>query len=278
MGGVSQAVGSVFGGGKGEARAARNAADAQLQSTREAVDFQKESRDLARADLAPFVKLGTDNIQGLQDLITNPEAQLDFVQNNKFFQALRDDAQETIFSNQAAKGKVGSGSTAEALQNSFLLLGQDLVNNSINQRLNLTNIGQASAAGQAVVAQNTGATISDLITQGGNAQAAGIIGAQNARTAADNRLIGIGEKVGEAIALSDIRLKENIKYIGRLGDNHKGVNIYAFTYIEDPTHTPQIGVMAQEIQDDIPNAVIEDDGVLYVDYGEIANYFKQELH
>ena len=68
---------------------------------------------------------------------------------------------------------------------------------------------------------------------------------------------------------SDIRLKKNIKKIGKLRD---GINIYSFDYInrKDLPKGEQIGVMAQEVEKVIPEAVITmADGYKAVNYGLI---------
>ena len=65
-----------------------------------------------------------------------------------------------------------------------------------------------------------------------------------------------------AAAVSDIRLKENISPVGRL-DN--GLTVYRFNYIGSPQ--VQIGLIAQEVRDVKPEAVIVgDDGYLRVNY------------
>lgn len=264
MGGIAKAAKGLLGGGSDGAGAAGDAAQAQLASTREAIKYQRESRDLARSDLAPYRDLGQRNIAGAESLINDPTSQLNFIRDNPFFQSLAKRSTDTILNNAAARGKVGSGGTAEALQNSLLLLGQDLVNNSVNQRLNLVNVGQNSAAGSANIAQNTGNAIADLTTQGGNAQAAGIIGAQNARTAANNNLINTGLGIGSIIALSDLREKRNLQHIGYL---ENGIKVYLFQYLDsDDVYK---GVIAQEVQEVFPEAVIEIDGRLHVDYSKI---------
>ena len=62
---------------------------------------------------------------------------------------------------------------------------------------------------------------------------------------------------------SDIRIKKNIRRVGIL-DN--GLSVYAFQYISGgPTI---IGLMAQEVEKVIPEAVIEIDGIKYVYYDE----------
>lgn len=211
MGGI---VSGIFGGGDDAADASRDAAAVQASATKQAaqlqkettekqIAFQKESLETARKDLEPFRTVGSTDLQGLADLVTNPQKQAEFVQNNPFFNAMATKASDTIMGNAAAKGKLGSGGTAEALQNSLLLLGTDLLNQNIGQRQNLATLGANAAAGQATATQGTASAvgalgqnsannISNLITQGANAQASGIVGAANARTNASNSLVSTG--------------------------------------------------------------------------------------
>lgn len=67
--------------------------------------------------------------------------------------------------------------------------------------------------------------------------------------------------IGNIFSKSDRRLKENIRLIGKSFD---GQNIYVFNFIDDPR--VQIGLMAQEVQKRVPEAVRNIDGVLHVDY------------
>ena len=75
---------------------------------------------------------------------------------------------------------------------------------------------------------------------------------------------GIGA-IGKIAAKSDIRLKENIREVGK---TNSGLPIYTYNYIGDSlTH---MGVMAQEVEKVIPEAVLEDsDGYKSVLYGMI---------
>jgi hypothetical protein len=69
---------------------------------------------------------------------------------------------------------------------------------------------------------------------------------------------------------SDIRLKEDIVPIGWLGN---GIGLYRFRYKGDD-HTPYVGVMAQELQNVVPQAVSRDrDGFLRVDYDRLGIRF-----
>jgi hypothetical protein len=69
---------------------------------------------------------------------------------------------------------------------------------------------------------------------------------------------------------SDIRLKEDIVPLGRL-DN--GIGLYRFRYRGDD-HTAYVGVMAQEVQALVPEAVSRGrDGYLRVDYDRLGLEF-----
>lgn len=85
-------------------------------------------------------------------------------------------------------------------------------------------------------------------------------------------LFNLGGSLGAAAIpaiFSDIRLKENIKYIGQ----EKGHNIYTFNYIKDPEKIPYRGVMAQEIFDYMPEAIAWDGEYLMVNYNKLGIEF-----
>jgi hypothetical protein len=71
-------------------------------------------------------------------------------------------------------------------------------------------------------------------------------------------------------AASDIRLKENIKF------SHKenGYNIYEFNYKSDPS-SKYIGVMAQEVMEINPNAVVKENGYYKVYYDMLGITMKK---
>ncbi len=90
--------------------------------------------------------------------------------------------------------------------------------------------------------------------------------AQRRRTQFLSGAIGAG-----AIAMSDERLKEDIKY---LGTSPQGFKKYSFKYKADPSKTYQ-GAMAQDLQKIKPEAVIVKDGYLAVDYSLLDIEFKE---
>jgi hypothetical protein len=76
---------------------------------------------------------------------------------------------------------------------------------------------------------------------------------------------------GAAIMASDIRTKENIKAIGWLPN---GLPVYEFEYKPEFKnqwgHGTQVGVMAQDVEKVLPEAVIEHpDGYKMVNYGAL---------
>jgi hypothetical protein len=77
----------------------------------------------------------------------------------------------------------------------------------------------------------------------------------------------IGAGIGFAIG-SDIRVKENIELEGEF----KGFNVYSFNYKEsfsDPS-IRHIGLMAQEVEKERPDVVMEFDGVKYIVYSKLG--------
>jgi hypothetical protein len=84
---------------------------------------------------------------------------------------------------------------------------------------------------------------------------------------------GAGAVAGLATAFSDRRLKENIVLVGT--DESGRFNLYEFTYIGSPDKK-FIGVMADEVEPLVPDAVIYDDlGFASVDYAMIGVPFKE---
>ncbi len=76
---------------------------------------------------------------------------------------------------------------------------------------------------------------------------------------------GIGSILG-AIAplmMSDIRVKEDIKPVGQ----YRGMGIYDYKYKGNPQQ--YTGLMAQEVERKIPDAVVEIGGIKHIDYGKV---------
>lgn len=85
---------------------------------------------------------------------------------------------------------------------------------------------------------------------------------------------GLGEFLGSvgaaAIYMSDVRLKENIRFIGLLPNQ---VPVYAFEY-KDGVGKPGVkyGFMAQDVEPLIPDAVVELNGYKAVNYTKVLEF------
>lgn len=92
-----------------------------------------------------------------------------------------------------------------------------------------------------------------------------------------DRLEGIGEMVGAVssiFAASDRRLKRNIRRVGR--DERTGLDLYEFGYRHERKRRRYIGVMADEVRQRYPHAVVErEDGYAMVDYGALGITFRE---
>ena len=75
------------------------------------------------------------------------------------------------------------------------------------------------------------------------------------------QVIGAGTAAAGLFGMSDRRVKENIQSIGKL---HNGMTIYRFNFKGDPK--TQIGLMAQDVKKDHPEAVKLINGILHVDH------------
>lgn len=82
------------------------------------------------------------------------------------------------------------------------------------------------------------------------------------------KLAGTGaSSIGSLFALSDERLKENIAPVGKL---HDGQTVHAFTM--KGSKTPQIGLLAQEVEHHVPEAVhTHPSGFKMVDYAKATH-------
>jgi hypothetical protein len=86
-------------------------------------------------------------------------------------------------------------------------------------------------------------------------------------------LSSFAQGVGSSIKLSDVRLKDNITELGKIGN----INFYFWDWSDKAIemgagNNPTVGVMAQEILNTMPDAVImAEDGYYRVDYSKVFN-------
>lgn len=210
-------------------------------------------------------------------------------------------AQQAAMGNQAAANamtqfNLGNDLTAQQLNQTAGLQGSQQRLNASNQLANIGNLGfgmgQEIQAGMARDGALQQATQQAIIDQAKNQWAAytgmpaSTIGylsqALGATTVPQSqqttKQLGLMDYLaagtgiaGVAMGASDRRLKKNIESIGELNN---GVKIYKWDWNEAGEEIGMvgsgIGVIAQEIAETIPEAVLEaDNGYLMVDYGKV---------
>jgi hypothetical protein len=165
------------------------------------------------------------------------------------------------------------------LQNAFNNYQTNRQNVAANA-FNVSNIGSQNVATQANAGTNTASNISNMYSSIGNAQAAGTMGQANAYAQGLNSISNYAMLYGMrsgggggGTGNSDIRMKENIKSIGWLPN---GLPVYSWEYKlefkddEYGGHGQFVGVMAQDVEKVIPDAVIiRSDGFKMVDYTKV---------
>jgi hypothetical protein len=140
--------------------------------------------------------------------------------------------------------------------------------NQLASLLGLLQTGQNSAAQVGTSGINSAAQVGSNLTNAANATAQGQIAAGNATSNALSSGMGLaatGAGIYALLSMSDMRFKTEIKHLGQTPGGH---NWYEFEYLLAPGIKYQ-GVMAQEIEKDIPDAVHEIKGIKHVDYSKV---------
>lgn len=159
------------------------------------------------------------------------------------------------------------GLASQEYQNAYNRYVQDNLN-TYNMLMGTAGMGQGSTGILATGGQNYANNVGNLTTGLASAQ----LNAQMAEAAQPSMfetMMNTGAQVagayaGNPAAFSDKRLKENITPFGK----ENGHNVYKFNYKGDETQ--YIGVMAQEVLESDPSAVIEDNGFYKVHYDKIG--------
>jgi hypothetical protein len=193
-------------GGKTQANASMNAAEAQLQAAREAIAAQQQGADkawdiylsqanLARKDLEPLRKLGLQNLLMAQGY-TDP--------NSKYSQQERAVFGRTLTNNLSARGLTASGTEMAGLSDFEVQLARErrnlvlgLAGQGANTLQSLSNINTGVGQIGTNIYNNLGQSASSTLFNSGNQQAQGILGAGAANA---QGLIGIGNAFQTGLA------------------------------------------------------------------------------
>lgn len=241
------------------ANAALEGARSQTQLGREGLQMNEDTLRRLEETLAPFMGVGTGVMDQAGQMFGGGGAQA--IQQDPAFQALANRQMQNTLASQAAQGRVGAGETPGILQRGITNLGQDFLSNQRGDLLNALGFGQASAAQQAAGGIQSGQRGSELLTQIGNAQAAGGIGAANAMGQGASNVSGLAG--GIMSFFSDPRTKVNVTKNG----TWRGHNTYKYQYKGHDGWF--IGVMSDEVKATNPNAVSNHNGLDVVDYGAL---------
>ena len=156
--------------------AAATAASAQTASSEASIAEQKRQFNEIQALLKPYVDSGASALGLQQNLIGIGGAQkqqelIDALQVSPQFQALQQQGENAILQNASATGGLRGGNVEAALAQFRPQVLSQLIDSQFNKLGSITNLGQASAAGQAAMGQASSNNISNLLGQQGQALA-----------------------------------------------------------------------------------------------------------
>lgn len=200
MGFVGDFIGDVVGGvtgSKDQAAAAGKAGDQQYAATIKGIEEQRRQFDKLVELMAPYVSAGTgamgaqQNLLGLKGQGAQTSA-INALNNSPQMRAMLQQGENAILQNASATGGLRGGNTQGALGQFRPQLLNQLIQQQFANLGGLTQMGQASAAGQASAGMQTGANIGNLLQQGGAAQAGATMAKGGANRQAFGDLLGIG--------------------------------------------------------------------------------------
>jgi hypothetical protein len=199
--GIGGVIGAGLGGALEKKESIGQASTTQATAAQGGIDEQRRQFDEITKLLTPYTQAGTGALTQQQALLGmgTPEAQQQAIaalQGSPQFQALAQQGEEAILQRASATGGLRGGNVQAALAQFRPALLSGLIEQQYTRLGGLTNVGQASAARQAALGQQTGANISTLLGQQGQATAGGILGQQGALTGGINTAIGAIQGAG----------------------------------------------------------------------------------
>jgi hypothetical protein len=304
-------IGSAIVGGvmssNAQKSAAKTASRAQQQAADQSIAEQRRQFDAVQQLMAPYVQSGTTALSRYNALtgLSGEEAQQSMIQqisSGAEYGALVRAGEEGILQSASATGGLRGGNTQSALARFRPEILSSLIRDEYSRLGGMVSMGQNAAAGLGNAGMQTGQNISAQYGQIGQAQAgaalargqatanmwgniagsvglaAGLGGFGNKPTPTpagfDQMLTNVQTPVGLGtintnpyIGPSDIRLKADIEPMGE----RNGLAWYSYRYVWDEPGTKREGVMAQEVIETHPDAVITHPlGFLMVDYSKLG--------
>ena len=238
-------------------REQRRQAELADERAEEAQDLSRELVELAK----PSFQLGQQQLQQFtdeSDRLTTPgglAGLLEEIRGSGLTHGLEDERMRAVEQFAAARGLRRSGGTLKEVAKvpTDVLMG--LLSSLSGNRMSALRQGAQIGLGQGGNIMGGISGLTTPMTASGDTAMAGAERTAGVKAAA---LEGVGRIIG---MLSDSRAKENIE---RVGEFDNGVSIYTYNYVGDERRA--IGVMAQELEEVMPHAVIEQDGLKRVNY------------
>jgi len=176
-------------------KAAEKAAGVQAGSAAEATAEQRRQFDISREAAEPFRQAGLTALgqqQALLGLGTPEEQQRAFqaFEESPGQQFIRQRQERALLRNQAAIGGLGGGNVRTALQEQAAGFAQQDFQNQLSRLGGIAGQGQIATTNIAQLGGQTASNIGNLLQAGGQAQASGILGAQQAQGQFNQALMG----------------------------------------------------------------------------------------
>lgn len=165
---------------KAQSEAIKGASEAQLEASKLGIEEQRRQFDTIQKLLEPYTVVGKEAVeqQARAAGLRGTEAQQEYirgVEESPIFESLTRQGEEAILSRASATGGLRGGDVQGVLAQFRPNLLNQLLRDEYSKLGGLTSTGQAAAAGTAAAASRTGTNVTNLITQGGQATAGGIL-------------------------------------------------------------------------------------------------------
>lgn len=146
-------------------------------STDQSTQVQWDMFDQARKDLAPYREVGVEAVNQIRQVMKGNYSSF---YKSPDYQFRKEEGQKALDRTQNAAGTRFSGQALKEASRYNQDLASTEYGNWFERMFGVANMGEAAAAGSAANAVSTGANVAQTTMAGGQAQAAGILGANEA--------------------------------------------------------------------------------------------------
>lgn len=176
-------------------KAAKSAASTQAAAADAAAAEQARQFDITQEQMEPFRQAGLgalgqqQALMGLKGIGAQRQAMQDF-QESPSQAFLRERGEQAIMRQASALGGLGGARVQEALQQQGIGFAQQDLQNQLARLAGMSGQGQVATSNIGQLGANTSANIGNLMMQGGQAQASGILGSSAIQSQFANQIGG----------------------------------------------------------------------------------------